>query len=116
MQPDRRLDPRLQMRGQRLARKLFAQHVAQRLDACALGGECGIARDLPFERKRVGRIEFTVDMRVDEQHGLVRVGRLVRGPGHGSFVPIISIKRRRARASRDITVPTGTSVTRAISR
>jgi hypothetical protein len=34
---------------------------------------------------------------------------------HRSF-PIVAIRRRRARASRDITVPIGTSVASAISR
>jgi hypothetical protein len=37
-------------------------------------------------------------------------------PTHSSLPPIVAISRRRARASRDITVPIGASVARAISR
>jgi hypothetical protein len=41
--------------------------------------------------------------------------RLPRPLSRQSF-PIVAISRRRARASRDITVPIGTSVASAISR
>ena len=94
---------------------LLPQHVAQRFDALALGGERGIGGDLPFECERVGRVELAVDMRVDQQQILVVARRFVCRR-HGLSVPIDSIRRRRARASRDITVPIGTSVTCAISR
>src|SRR5262249_7062174 len=63
----------------------------------------------------VRRIEPAVRIRVNQK------GQRVAGVGawhvrHEASVLIASITRRRARARRDITVPTGTAVTSAISR
>ena len=71
VQPERGVDAQAQIGRQRLARKLFAERLPQRLDARALGGERRIACDLPFDRERIGRIELAVEVGVNQQHGVV---------------------------------------------
>ena len=109
-EPDRAGDARAQRRRRGLGRQLVPQGLAQRLDARALGRERRVGGDARLDRQRIGRIELAVDGRMHQQP-LAFVGCA----GH-FCTPIVSIRRRRARASRDITVPIGTPVTSAISR
>ena len=101
------------MRRQRLARQAFGEHTPQRLDPLAFRRQRRVGRDPPLDCERIGGIELAVEQGMDEQAVVLFLGFRF---GHRSFVPIVSIRRRRARASRDITVPTGTPVTAAISR
>ena len=58
----------------------------------------------------VRRVELAVAIGVHEQD------RIVRHVRHADSFPSCAISRRRARASRDITVPIGTPVTSAMLR
>ncbi len=69
------------------------------------------ARDVVFDLARVAGVEFAVEQRVKQDFGLVA--------GHfGCSCSAIHADRSmaRARARRDITVPTGASTISAISR
>ena len=72
-----------------------------------------VGRQPPLEREHVGGIRLAVVIGVEQQRGWF-------GFAQGSVVMVRLVRSRRssdcARASRDITVPTGTSVTAAISR
>src|ERR1700687_666894 len=88
---------------------------ADRLAHVAIGGKLGgasrAACDMLFDLARVPGVEFAVNQRVKKNPGLVA--------GHfGCSCSAIHAERSRARARarRDITVPTGTSATSAISR
>ena len=87
---------------------------AQRLFHLARGGKLGSAsltlRDMRFDLARVAGVEFAVGQRVNENACFLA--------GHDPFSSASQASRKspRARASRDITVPTGVPVTSAISR
>jgi hypothetical protein len=109
-QADGGLDPPGETRWRGLARQLIADQIAQGLYAIALGRQRGIVGDRALELERVRRVELAVEIGVDEQ--VVAGGCCC----HGSSTPKVAIRRRRARASRDITVPIGALVTWAMSR
>ena len=76
-----------------------------------LRGATRAAGDMGFDVARVPGVEFAVDQRVKKNFGFVA--------GHFGCSCSASHAERsmaRARARRDITVPTGTSATSAISR
>ncbi len=101
-------DAAAELRARPLARHAFPDRAAQRHEARLLGGERGIGGQTLLEFQCMGGIELAVDIGVQPQ---AIVGR----GGHRS-APKVSIRRSRARASRDITVPMGTPVISAISR
>ena len=68
--------------------------------------EIGLGREPRLETPRRDRVELAVEIGVEEQVALLAV------VGH---CPLLSISRRRARASRDMTVPMGRSSMAAIS-
>ena len=107
---DRAFNSAQQRWRHRFARQALADHAAQRLDAVPLGSQFGLGRKSPLQLERVRGVELAVDIGVNEQ------ARVFVCCGHGLSVPMLAISRRRARASRDITVPIGTLVTSAISR
>src|SRR5262249_3722885 len=109
-EPDGAPDTLPQAGRRRLGRQPLAQRLPQRLDAGALLRQRRVGRNALLERDRVGRIELAVDRGVHEQ----QVALLWTGAHR--LAPIAWIRRWRARASRDMTVPTGTPVTPAISR
>ena len=110
----RRFDPAREPRRRRFARQPLGDRAPQRLDPFAFRRQRRIVRKLPLEFERVGRIELAVDIGVYEQ---ARIGgRSCHDPAFSSSSASRCISRRRARASRDITVPIGTLVTSAISR
>src|SRR5262245_43100920 len=107
--------PRQQMRWHSLARQTVPQDLTQGLRASQLGGQYWISGDLPADRQRVGRIELTVHIGMNEQGSVIRGLRHTQ-VRHQWSVLIVSIKRRLVRANRDITVPMGMPMTSAISR
>ncbi len=111
-QPDRGFDPAPELRRCSLVRQPISDQVAQCLRAVTLGRQRRIGRERALELERMRRIELSIEIAVHEQ-AVVGVGR---GRNHGSSVLSVVIRRRRARASRDMTVPIGTPVTSAISR
>jgi hypothetical protein len=111
----RAFDARLQAGRRRRARKPLAQNPAQGVGVSELRGQQRIGGNLPADRECVRRIKLAVRIRVNQKRP--RFAGI--GAGHARHelsVLIASIMRRRARARRDITVPTGTAVTSAISR
>src|SRR5262249_54127885 len=106
------LDPARETGRRAFARELLRDDVSQRLHAVAFGRQRRIVGELALDLERVGRVELAVEVGVNEQARI----RRCHAPPPGASVPIRSISRRRARASRDITVPMGTLVTSAISR
>ena len=105
---------RASLGGGASARQPLANGAPQRLHASRSAASAGIAGELPLDLERMGRIELAVEIGVNEQARIRRRSRHDTPPG--ASVPMRAISRRRARASRDITVPIGTLVTSAISR
>ena len=89
---------------------MTTDRVTQRREAPILGGERGIVAHLALERERAHGVEFAVKRSVESDKTFVEVA-----VGHGSTLSVLA-SMARARASRDITVPTGVSVASAISR
>ena len=114
-QADGGFDPAREARRRCFAWKLLLNDAAQRLDPLALGGHRRLGGKAPLDLERMGGVELAVEIGVDEQ-GRVVLRRSRHDRSFGSSVPMRAISRRRARASRDITVPIGTLVTSAISR
>ena len=99
------------LRG-RFTRRVTTDRVTQRCEAPVLGGEGGIVAQLALELERAHGVEFAVQGGVESQKPLVGVA-----VGHASASSLkVLASMARARASRDITVPTGVSVASAISR
>ena len=94
----------------RFARRMTTDRVAQRCEAPVFGGERRIVAHLALELERGYGVKFAVEGSIESQKPLVHV--LV---GHASALKVLA-SMARARASRDITVPTGVSVASAISR
>ena len=86
-----------------------AHDFAQGFQAAIFGGEGGISGQTLFKIEHAGGIEFAVERRMGEK-SFVNGCHLICG------LPKAAMRRPRARASRDITVPTGTLVISAISR
>src|SRR5712691_12658710 len=84
----------------------------QRLHPLAFDRQRRIVGKLALDLERVRRVELAIHIGVNEQ---ARIRRCHVAPP-GLSVPMRSISRRRARASRDITVPMGTLVTSELSR
>ena len=83
--------------------------LAQRLQAAVFGGEGGVSSQTIFKIEHSGGIEFAVERRLGEKNFVNR--------GHFDCpLPKAAMRRPRARARRDITVPKGTPVISAISR
>ena len=97
------------LRG-RFTRRMTADRVTQRCEAPVLGGERRIVAHLALERERGHGVELAVERGVEPEKPLVDVA-----VGHASALKVLA-SMARARASRDITVPTGVSVASAISR
>ena len=93
---------------------MFAQSLTQGSGLFELGGKCGAGSDLATDHNRMSRIELAIQIRMDQLR--VVIGDAGAVVGHASFVLRAPMMRRRARARRDITVPTGSVVTSAISR
>src|SRR5262249_40090651 len=110
------LDPRPQCGWLLFAHDLVLHCTAQCSDGVALARQCRVGRQPSLDRKHAGWIKLTVVVGVDEQSELVGFARRQLVRRHDASEPTVSIKRRRARASRDITVPTGTPVISAMSR
>src|SRR2546422_10442131 len=107
-QPGCGLAGALEARGRALARRLLRNRPPQRLDPLAFGCQRRIGGELPLDLERVSRIELAIDIGVNEQ---ARIAGRCHQPPFASSVATRSISRRRARASRDMTVPMGTLVT-----
>src|SRR5262245_66429494 len=84
-------------------RQPVPDQIAQGLHAVAFGCQRRVAGDRGFELERVRRVELAIHIGVYQQ--------IV---SHGSSTPRAAIRRLRARASRDITVPSGPPVTPAL--
>ena len=89
---------------------MATDRVAQRREAPILGGERRIVAQLALERERSHGVELAVEGGVELEQPVAHVP-----VGHGSALKVLA-SEARARASRDITVPTGASVASAISR
>ena len=76
-----------------------------------IGGERRIVAHLALECERAHGVELAVKRGVEPEQR----ARRRRQSGHGSDLKVLA-SMARARASRDITVPTGVSVASAISR
>src|SRR6266566_473145 len=100
-EPDRGFNPAGEPGWRRLRRQPLSDQTPQCLDARVLRGERWLASEAALDLQRMRRIELAVHISMDEQARIVLVCR----GGHGSSVPNAAIRRRRARASRDITVP-----------
>src|SRR5215472_15928145 len=111
-QADGGFDPARETGRRAFARQLLGDDAPQRLHPLAFDRQRRIVGELALDLQRVGRVELAVHIGVDEQ---ARIRRCHVAPP-GLSVPMRSISRRRARASRDITVPMGTLVTSEISR
>ena len=72
------------------------------------GGDGGIVAQLALERERAHGVELAVQGGVESEEPIIALG-------HASALRVLA-SMARARASRDITVPTGVSVASAISR
>ena len=97
------------MRG-RFTRRVTTDRVAQRREAPVFGGDRRIVAHLALELERGHGVELAVQGGVEPEKPLVHVP-----VGHASALKVLA-SMARARASRDITVPTGVSVASAISR
>ncbi len=89
---------------------MTTNRVAQRCEAPVFGGERRIVAHLALEPERGHGVELAVEGSVESQKPLVHVP-----VGHALALKVLA-SMARARASRDITVPTGVSVASAISR
>ena len=83
--------------------------LAKRIQAAVFGGKGRIRGQTIFEIEHARGIELAVERRVGEKS-------LVACAHFASGLPNAAMRRPRARARRDITVPTGTPVISAISR
>ncbi len=109
---------RLDTAAQKRRRPLFQvglrhrfMHGAERLE---LFGAAGATRDMRFDVARVPGVELAVDQRVKQDFAFGAVHDAA--PETGRSAPFQADRSiDRARASRDITVPTGTPATSAIS-
>ena len=89
---------------------MTTNRVAQRRKAPVFGGQRRIVAHLALELERGHGVEFAVQGGVEPQKPLAHLP-----VGHASALKALA-SMARARASRDITVPTGVSVASAISR
>ena len=104
-------DAAAQLRARLLARHARGDRPAQCDETGMGGGKRGVGGEALLELQRMGGIELAVHIGVEQQAVVSHVSLLPN-----VSAPNVSIKRSRARASRDITVPIGTPVTSAISR
>ena len=93
-------------------RQPLADQASQCGDPVALGGQRRIGGQAALHLDGVDGIELAVEIGVHQQIRIVVCCRY----RHGASGPIVAIRRLRARANRDMTVPTGTPVISAISR
>ena len=91
------------------------QHArAQQFGPCRLADRT--AGTVRLQRCRLGGTEFAVDLGLDEQDLVAAERGIVAGGAHASPSAIAACASiRRARHSRDITVPIGVCVVSAIS-
>ena len=94
--------------GRGLDRRGAAQGVVQRLQPGEFGGERRIVGAGALEREHAGGVEFAVERRLKPQGCFLRRVHLLS--------PNICASAARARARRDMTVPTGACVAAAMSR
>ena len=83
--------------------------LAQGFQAAVVGGEGGIFSQTIFKIEHASGIEFAVERRMGEKD-------FVYGGHFAGLLPKAAMRRPRARARRDMTVPKGTPVISAISR
>ena len=85
-------------------------------DAGVFGGQIGIGGDAALHRQGCGGIELAIDQRMDhEGHAGLVLGQSIVVRTHRAL-PRSEISWARALASRDMTVPIGTSSISDISR
>ena len=94
--------------GRGFDRRGAAQGVVQRLQPGEFGGERRIVGAGALEREHAGGVEFAVERRLKPQGCFLRRVHLLS--------PNICASAARARARRDMTVPTGACVAAAMSR
>ena len=82
MTADRCLDAGPQTGWRHLARKPLMNQLLQRLDPLALGGERGISAHPLLDFQRISRIEFAVQIGMDQQNRII----IRRRRGHGCFL------------------------------
>jgi len=89
-----------------------ARCLAERPQRSRLPGAGRAARDVLAQLEDGARVQLAVQLKLDQR------GRLGAGHDTPAFLaapPSLACSSRRARDSRDITVPMGTAVTSAIS-
>src|SRR5439155_21584875 len=107
----RGLDPWAQPERRPVTQIGAGDHLAHRAIALKLRGAARAARDMLFDGAGIASIQFVVDQRVKQDF------RLIAGHfGNSSSAIQADRSMARARARRDITVPTGAPTTSAISR
>ena len=94
--------------GGGMAERGFPQRDGEGADGFFLGGAGGTGFQMAHDFQAVGGIEFAIDMGVEER---AEVSAVHAAP----FWLSAADNWRRARARRDMTVPTGTAATSAIS-
>src|SRR5207245_555420 len=92
--------------------EMFARGIAERPQRRGVTGAGGATRDVLAQLEDGARVQLAVQLQLDERSGF--------GAGHDppAFLaspPSLACSSRRARESRDITVPMGAPVTSAIS-
>ena len=84
MTADRCLDAGPQIWWRHLAGKTLMNQLLQRLDTLALGGERGISAHPLRYFQRIGRIELTIQIGVNQQDRVI----IRRRRGHGCFLVV----------------------------
>src|SRR5665213_897704 len=107
----RRFDALAQRQGSRVAQLRAGHRLLQFANRGKLSGAGRAGRDMSLDLARMAGVELAVDQRMQQDF------RLVAGHfGGSSSASQAERSMARARASRDITVPTGTAAISAISR
>lgn len=83
----------------------------QSLISFELASQGWIGRDLLLDSERIRSGQLAIEISVQKQLRIFCLQPFVRWHHHAFSVPIASTNRWRARAKRDITVPTGTPIT-----
>src|SRR5579863_345853 len=107
-----RADPILEARWSLVSIRPFADSRAERPHGRRLRGAGRAAAQVLLDLEAARQIELTIDIRMDQHAGL-RTGH--RHDSSRGAMLSVRCSRFRARASRDITVPSGTPATSAIS-
>src|SRR4029078_1399976 len=101
------------MRWRRIAQRTRRHDLPEFLEFAKLRGTRGTLRNMIFDLARVAGIDLAVDQSMQQDAGFLTVHVQASSPSAASQAARNS---SRARASRDITVPIGTSMIVAISR